>query len=133
MELKNLATASVLNTGALYTSAITLGGHQLLADEPVEQGGTGLGPNPYELLLSSLGSCTSITLRMYAQRKQIPLASIKVELTIQKGEQATYIQRSIRLTGDLSAEQRERLLTIANLCPVHKILTGTMEITTQLL
>lgn len=132
MELKNLATASVINTGAVYDSTITVGMHQLRADEPLDHGGADLGPNPYELLLSSLGACTAITVRMYAQRKQIPLASIKVELTIQKGEQATYIQRSILLTGDLSAEQRERLLTIANLCPVHKLLSGTIEIATQL-
>jgi putative redox protein len=124
--------------------AISVGPHHLLADEPKTSGGSDAGPDPYELLLSALGSCTNMTLRMYADRKKWRLKEIRVVLTHSKNhakdcvncEQpaATLdrIERRITVIGDLSGEQRQRLLEIANLCPVHKSLTSKIDIQTEL-
>lgn len=110
-------------------------GHEWLADEPLDEGGGNTGTTPKHLLLSSLGSCTAITLQMYAARKQWPLDSVEVELQLNPDgnpETGTDIVRKISLRGDLSAEQRERLLQIANVCPVHKILSGEIRIASSL-
>src|ERR1700680_512179 len=124
--------------------AISVGPHHWLADEPKRAGGSDAGPDPYELLLSALGSCTNMTLRMYADRKKWPLKEIRVALTHSKNyakdcvncEQPAAIldriERRITLIGELSAEQRQRLLEIANLCPVHKSLTSRIDIQTEL-
>ncbi len=109
--------------------------HEWLADEPTEFGGANAGPSAERLLLSSLGACTAITLQMYAARKQWPLQSIEVELLFNpdgKPAAGNDIIRTILLKGELNAEQRERLLQIANSCPVHKILTGEVRIATSL-
>jgi putative redox protein len=123
---------------------ISVGRHQLIADEPRASGGHDEGPDPYELLLSALGSCTNMTLRMYADRKGWPLKEIRVVLTHSKNyaqdcvncEQPVAvldrIERRITLIGELSAEQRQKLLVIANLCPVHKSLTSKIDVQTQL-
>jgi len=134
----------VRGNAAGYTQEITAGGHRLYSDEPKEQGGEDSGPSPYQLLVAALGACTSITLTMYARRKQWPLAGVTIRLRHAKVHAADCaecetkdtildrIERDIELTGDLTAEQRSRLLAIADRCPVHRTLEQTARIVTQL-
>ncbi|MGY3038433.1 putative redox protein [Rhodanobacter sp. TND4EL1] len=110
-------------------------GNAWQADEPIEDGGANNGPAPHRLLLSALGACTAITLQMYAARKQWPLRRVGVDLQFNpEGAPASGndITRVITLQGDLSDEQRARLLQIANACPIHKVLTGEVRINSQL-
>lgn len=113
-----------------YKTEIISGTHTLLADELKEHGGEDVGPEPPEYLNVALASCTAITLRMYADRKNLPLESVKVEVESIKAEWKTVFKRKVYLQGTLSEEQRQRLLEIANLCPVHKTLSNPIEIET---
>jgi putative redox protein len=115
-----------------YKTELVATGHQLIADEPVDVGGTNLGPAPGQLLQMSLASCTAITLRMYANRKSWPLDKVVVEVDTEKLQGKTLMKRQVTLHGNLTDEQRQRLLQIANACPVHKVLTSPIEIETVL-
>lgn len=133
---------TVAETGpGTYTQQITAGRHQLIADEPVPVGDDA-GPNPYDLVLAGLGACTSMTVRMYANRKGWPLEQVRVmlrhsrihaedcaECETTKG-MIDHIDREIELIGDLDDTQRERLMGIAERCPVHVTLTSSVHITT---
>ena len=110
-------------------------GHTWHADEPADMGGADTAPTPMQLMLSALGACTAITVQMYAGRKQWPLTFVDVDLKLNpdgKPADGNQITRSITLHGDLDDEQRQRLLQIANACPVHKLLEGKVEIPTAL-
>jgi putative redox protein len=123
---------------------VETGPHRLTADEPQEIGGDDTGPRPHEFLLAGLGACTVMTLRMYADRKAIPLKRVSVRLsrhkikaadcpdcTTKEGEVEEMI-REITLEGDLDEAVRQKLLEIANKCPVHRTLTGEIKIRTSI-
>lgn len=125
-----------------YTTEIRAGKHALLADEPESVGGKDFGPTPYDLLISALGACTSMTLRMYADRKKWPLQEVLVHLEHAKihetdceneddpSARIDQIKREIEVVGPLDDDQKKRLLEIAEKCPVHKTLTGELRIVT---
>jgi uncharacterized OsmC-like protein len=128
-----------------FAQQILAGSHALTADEPIESGGTGIGPSPYDLLLAALGACTSMTVGMYARRKAWPLESVTVRLRHArvhaadcvncetKEEMLDRIERDLQLIGVLSDEQRLKLLEISNKCPVHRTLSSHVDIQTRLL
>jgi len=122
--------------GVAYQVNITDGQHQWASDVDTQAGGGDVGPSPHALLLSSLGACTSITVAMYAQRKEMPLEAIDVDIRIEHEqlgrEPKIQIAREITLRGALSADQRARLLEIANACPIHKVLNGEISIASTL-
>jgi putative redox protein len=134
--MKEIVTVRAVSGAAPYLVELTDGNHTWSADEPREAGGADAGPGPHRLLLSSLGACTCVTLRMYAARKGWTLSRVEVELQFNPdGPPAaggSDIRRRITMHGELSVEQRERLLQIANLCPIHKVLTGEVRIATSL-
>ncbi|WP_293299797.1 OsmC family protein [Pedobacter sp. UBA4863] len=130
MGKKQLTAVVELNDNK-YKTKIYADGHFIYADEPEELGGTNEGMPPGALLLASLGSCTAITIRMYADRKQMPLEGIVVNLAIcaeNEMDKGTIIERKITLKGDLDDEQRKRLMIIADKCPIHKILSNPITI-----
>ena len=128
-----IATARIGGSYPPYATQLVVGQHHAVADEPVDMGGGDTGPTPDEIVLSALGACTAITLRMYAERKQWPLEGVEVTLDYgERGRDRTVIQRTVHLRGPLQPDQRERLLQIANACPVHRILTGAVDVPTAL-
>jgi putative redox protein len=125
-----------------FQQEIKAGRHRLLADEPIEAGGLDSGLGPYDLVLAGLGACTSMTLRLYAERKALPLDRVTVRLAHSRIHAADCencetkegmldrIDRGITLAGNLDEDQRKRLLEIADKCPVHRTLTSEIDIRT---
>ena len=130
-------TSEVLieNTTKRYTQKITAGNHTFYGDEPKSLKGDDLGPSPFEHLLSSLGSCSSITLSMYAERKGIELDVISIRLafmpTDRKAGTKPKISRKIHLEGNFTEAQHTRMLEIADRCPVHRMLEPSIDIMTS--
>lgn len=128
----NASTSVESDSG--YAQKIEAAGHQLTADEPVSAGGTDTGPRPYGLLLAALGACTSITLRMYAQRKGWQLGHIHVALRhLRTNDGGEHIERDVSLSAQLTEEQRSRLAEIAEKTPVTKTIKAGASIQTRLL
>jgi len=127
-----------------FTNTVRVGRHALPTDEPVEAGGDDTGPGPYDYLLGSLGACTSMTLRMYAQHKDLPLERVSVRLRHSRvhaedctdceteSGQISEIEREIRVEEQLTEAERQKLLEIANKCPVHRTLTGEIKVRSRL-
>ena len=127
-----------------FAQTIVAGTHQFVADEPLKVGGTDTGPGPYDLLLAALGACTSMTVAMYARRKGWPLETVTVSLSHSREHAGDCrdcetkeglldrIDRKIQVIGSLTAEQKQRLLEIADKCPVHRTLTSEIDIRTQI-
>lgn len=111
---------------------LAIGEHVLIADTFPDNGGDDLGPDPHELLDAALASCTALTLRLYARHKGMKLADVEVEVDHDESDGVYRMRRDVRLLGDLSADERTRLLAIANKCPVHRTLSGRFEITSRL-
>jgi len=118
-----------------YRVELTAGKNTIIGDEPASNGGGDEGMSPHEILASALGACTCATVRMYADRKGMPLDEVHVTVLMMRDNDnnTTNITRDITLIGDLSPEDREKLLTIANKCPVHKTLTNPINIETKLI
>jgi putative redox protein len=121
----------VHGAGGPLAQQVTVGPNTIRADEQVEKGGEDTGPEPHELLLAALGACTAMTLRLYAGRKRWPLRDVRVRLNGGPSDGRYTISRQITLLGDLDADQRTRLMEIADKCPVHRTLTGEVRIDTS--
>jgi putative redox protein len=115
-----------------FQQTIQIGPHTIVGDEPVDSGGEDAGPAPHELLAAALATCTSMTVKMYADRKGWPLERVTVEVAQEKVEDVRLFRRAIKLEGALDDEQRGKLLEIAGKCPVHKTLVGEIRIDSAL-
>lgn len=119
-----------------YASRVNIRNHQLITDEPLDNGGQDLGPTPTELILSGLASCTASTLRMYADKKgwNVEGIDLEVSIAIRKTDtgQISHIDTVLEIMGEVSGEQKERLLEIARKCPLYRLLTNPVEISTSL-
>ncbi|SHH96614.1 putative redox protein [Chryseolinea serpens] len=113
-----------------YKTELTAGTHTLLADEHTGNGGTDSGPMPGDFMRMALASCTAITLRMYADRKKMDIERIDVTVNSERTDYKTVFKCEIKITGNITDEQRERMEDIAHKCPVHNVLSHPIEIDT---
>jgi len=127
---RDMRAVSVRWASGRFAQDIEVGGHVLRSDEETDKGGDNSGAAPHELLLAALGSCTAMTLKVYAERKGWPLRDVQVTVNGESTPGGLVISRQLILTGDLDAEQRQRLAEIADKCPVHKTLVGDIAINT---
>lgn len=132
-----MAAEVIVKNNNEFKQEIKAGSHSFLADVPASEGGSELGPSPHELMLAALGACTSMTVKMYAQRKEWKVTGVEVKLREEKitdPENASRtkikIVRDVKLSGDLTDEQVDSLKGIADKCPIHKLLSGTTQIDT---
>jgi putative redox protein len=132
METSEIQTATALIGTDLYKTAVVARSHNLIADEPMDVGGADLGPRPGDFIRMALASCTAITLRMYANRKNWDVQEVKVQVSNGAFDGKTSYTADIEIIGNLDDDQCKRLLQIAKLCPVHKTLTNPIEIETNL-
>jgi len=125
------ARAAKASVGTI-AQRIEIGSHVLIVDTSRDIGGEDLGADPHELLDAALAACTALTLTLYARRKGIELTSLEVEVDHEVHGDVYRMRRDIRIAGEISSEQRTRMLEIANKCPVHRSLSGSFEIVSQL-
>jgi putative redox protein len=127
-----MTTAIIRPGGGKLFQHIQIGEHRLIADEPEDEGGEGRGPTPSQFLLAALGSCTAMTLQLYAQRKGWPMEGLEVRVSQGKEDGVHVIRRRIEIRGALDDEQRARMLEIAGKCPVARTLSGSIRIESEL-
>ena len=132
METNEVLSATATIGKEVYLTKLEARTHRLDADEPIDAGGKDLGPRPGDFVRMGLASCTAITLRMYANRKNFDVQQIQVRVSNGPFEGKTVFSSEIQIVGTLSEEQQSRMLQIARLCPVHKVLTNPIEIETHL-
>ena len=130
----------IVRSAGMFRNEIEAGPHRLVGDEPVEAGGAGAGPTPYDFLNAALGTCTSMTIQVVARREKLPVESVEITVTNDRmyakdcadcTSTEGYIHRftvSIKVTGDLTPAQRDRILTVAKRCPVAKTLTSEIRV-----
>jgi putative redox protein len=129
-EEQKIAIATI--TDEVYRTELKVRKHMVIADEPEDVGGKDLGPRPGDFYRMSLASCTAITLRMYANRKNFDVKKIEVSVSTEEGEGKTVLHTDIKINGNLDQVQHDRMLQVAKRCPVHKFLTNPIEIITKL-
>ena len=139
IELRGATVAAAIGRD-LYRTRMVTGEHAWIADEPARVGGGELGPNPFDMVNAGLAACTSMTLRMYADRKKWPLEGVTTRISYEQvsapagsatKEKIGRFDRRVEMVGELDDEQRARLLEIADKCPVHRLLTGAIEVVTS--
>jgi putative redox protein len=133
METKEYDRVQAVFSGTNYGTTITASGNSILSDEPIEIGGLNSGLNPFELVIAGLASCTIATIKMYLDRKGWTVDSIEVNVELETSEESDpSIIRFITIKSDLSLDQLRRVLAVANACPVHKLLSKGISISSKL-
>ncbi|HNR53801.1 MAG TPA: OsmC family protein [Flavobacteriales bacterium] len=132
MDRTTTRSVTAVLDGPPYRTQLSTRGHEWIADEPEDEGGADLGPRPHEFMLAALASCTAITLRMYADRKQWAIGPIRITTTMDRTQRGAEVQTLINIEVELDPsvpqEQRERLAVIARSCPVHRTLENPIQL-----